>query len=57
MNVVGLVCWTLVLINACFMYVSQLFKKDFLGFNTYDSMFITIHYVLSLLANILFCLK
>lgn len=57
MNVVGLVCWTLVLINACFMYVPQLFKKDFLGFNTHDSMFITILYVLSLLANILFCLK
>lgn len=57
MNVFGLVSWTIVLIMTCFVYVPQLFKSDFFGFNTHDSMFITILYVLSLLANILFCLK
>jgi len=57
MNVVGLVCWAIVLINVCFVYVSQIFKKDFFGFDTRDSIFITILYVLSLLTNILFCLK
>ena len=57
MNVSALVCWTIVLIITCTMYVPQLFKKDFLGFDAHDSKIITALYVLSLLANILFCLK
>ena len=57
MNVFGLVTWTIVLILFCATYVPQLFKKDFFGFNAHDSKIITVLYVLSLLANILFCLK
>lgn len=57
MNVFGLVSWTIVLIGTCAMYVPQLFKKDFFGFNVHDSKFITALYVLSLLANIASCLK
>ena len=57
MNVAGLVCWTLVLICFCATYVPQIFKKNFLGFDMLDSKIISALYVLSLLANILFCLK
>lgn len=57
MNVFGLVSWTIVLIGTCAMYVPQLFKKDFFGFDAHDSKFITALYVLSLLANIASCLK
>ena len=57
MNIFGLVTWTIVLIMACFVYVPQFFKKDFFGFDTHDSTFITAFYVLSLLANIVSCLK
>ena len=56
MNVFGLVSWTIVLIGTCAMYVPQLFKSDFFGFNAHDSKFITAICVLSLLANIVSCL-